>query len=185
MKANSKVFLDSCVLANIGVCDLLLRLAEHPRQFLPIWSERVLDEVFHTHTGKLNWPEDLAASFRQALLDHFPEAISSDYEHLIPAMTNQEKDRHVLAAAVHASAEVILTFNLKDFPPHALAPWSIRVLHPQDYLQMLYETDDVEVISRITAIATRRGEDPQDVLVRLGRALPTFARRLLDDLSLS
>jgi len=31
-------------------------------------------------------------------------------------MTNQEKDRHVLAAAVRARAEVIVTYNTKDFP---------------------------------------------------------------------
>lgn len=53
MKADFRVFLDACVLANIGVCDLLLRLAERPRQHLPFWSEDVLAEVYRTHTEKL------------------------------------------------------------------------------------------------------------------------------------
>ena len=45
MRADFKVVLDACVLANFGVCDLLLRLAERPRLFLPCWSKEVLDEL--------------------------------------------------------------------------------------------------------------------------------------------
>ena len=184
MRADFKVFLDACVLANFGVCDLLLRLAEKPRQYLPAWSEAVLDEVYRTHTERLGWPEKLAASFGRELRRHFPEALVSNYDHLLPAVTNEPKDRHVLAAAIHAGAEVLLTFNLKDFPDEAMAPWGIDALHPQDYLLILYEMDNVQVVSRIAAIAARRGEDQEDVLVRLGRSLPSFSSRLLDDLRL-
>lgn len=184
MRADFKVFLDACVLANYGVCDLLLRLAEHPRQYLPIWSDEVLNEVYRTHTEKLRWPEKLALSFREALQAHFPESFSRGYEHLIPAVTNAPEDRHVLAAAARAGAEIILTFNLKDFPDEALTPWSIRKQHPQDYLQTLYELDRIQVVSRITAIATSRGESQEDVLIRLGNSVPVFASRLLDDLAL-
>ena len=102
----------------------------------------------------------------------------------MPAVTNEPKDRHVLAAAIHAGAEVLLTFNLKDFPDEAMAPWGIDALHPQNYLLILYEMDNVQVVSRIAAIAARRGEDQEDVLVRLGRSLPSFSSRLLDDLRL-
>lgn len=34
MKADYRVLLDACVLANFGVCDLLLRLSERPREGL-------------------------------------------------------------------------------------------------------------------------------------------------------
>lgn len=34
MQADFKIVLDACVLANIAVCDLFLRLAEKPRLFL-------------------------------------------------------------------------------------------------------------------------------------------------------
>src|SRR5690606_25323142 len=123
-----------CVLANIGVCDLLLRLAEKPRQFLPVWSAEVLREVYRVHTSTLGWPERLAESLQHVLRENFPEAFSADYEHLIPALENDPKDRHVLAAAIKAGASVILTFSLKDFPPEALEPWKVTAVHPQDYL---------------------------------------------------
>jgi hypothetical protein len=43
--ANYRVVLDACVLANHGICDLFLRLAEHPRLYSPIWSSEILDET--------------------------------------------------------------------------------------------------------------------------------------------
>ena len=46
------------------------------------------------------------------------------YEQLIPRMTNHEKDRHVLAAAVPGQVPIIVTFNLRHF--EHLEPWGIR-----------------------------------------------------------
>ena len=48
--ANYRVVLDACVLANHGVCDLFLRLAERPRLYSPKWSQRILEEA--SQTGK-------------------------------------------------------------------------------------------------------------------------------------
>lgn len=45
MQADFQVVLDACVLANAGLCDLFLRLAEPPRLYLPLWSQEILDEV--------------------------------------------------------------------------------------------------------------------------------------------
>jgi hypothetical protein len=41
-------------------------------------------------------------------------------------MTNHPKDRHVVAAAVECGAHVIVTSNLKDFPPAALLKCGLR-----------------------------------------------------------
>jgi hypothetical protein len=56
-------------------------------------------------------------------------------------MTNHEKDRHVLAAAVRSGAETIVTYNLKDFPRSALASYSITAQGPSTFLKNLYELD--------------------------------------------
>src|SRR5688572_16597132 len=111
MQADFKVILDACVLANFSVCDLFLRLAETPRMYVPQWSTMILDEVSRTHQ-KLGWPEKLRESFRAAVEGAFPEAMVTAYEPLIASVTNSEKDRHVLAAAIRANAELIVTFNL-------------------------------------------------------------------------
>ncbi|ARA94244.1 hypothetical protein AWN76_014485 [Rhodothermaceae bacterium RA] len=99
-------------------------------------------------------------------------------------MTNDPKDRHVLAAAVHARVNVILTFNLKDFPREDLQPWNIEAKHPDDYVLTLYDIDESQVVSRIAAIAEQRQKPLEDVLINLGNSLRRFASRLYADLGL-
>ncbi len=53
MTADFPVVLDACVLANQSVTDLLLRLAETPRLYLPYWSEQILEETTRTLIEKL------------------------------------------------------------------------------------------------------------------------------------
>lgn len=182
MRADYRVFLDACVLANFGVCDLLLRLSERPRLIVPHWSEAVLAEVRRTHLEKLQWPPTLAETFQTEIRTAFPDATVSGYETLLPVITNHEKDRHVLAAAVRGSCPLILTFDLKHFPTAALVPWNITASHPQDYLLILYEMEPKQVTACLGAIAGKRKLEMQDVLIRLGKSVPTFAQRLLDDL---
>ncbi len=64
----------------------------------------------------------------------FPDALVAGYEFLIDGMGNDPKDRHVLAAAVRANAEVVVTFNVKDFPDVALKPYDILAVTPDDFL---------------------------------------------------
>jgi hypothetical protein len=46
-------------------------------------------------------------------------------------------DRHVLAAAIQGGANIILTFNLKDFPTEYLQPHNITAKHPDDFIHNL------------------------------------------------
>ena len=184
MTADYKVIIDANVLANIAVCDLLLRLAEKPRLYIPKWSENILDEVHKVHVERLHWPADLAKRFQHEVREAFPDAMVKDFDHLLSVVTNEPGDHHVLAAAIHSKARHIITFNLKDFPATALEPFSVIAQHPQDYLLTLYDLDPLQVVLRISAIATQRGSNMEDELLRLGVALPLFTSRLLDDLNL-
>jgi predicted nucleic acid-binding protein len=182
MIADYKILLDACVMANYGVCDLYLRLAEKPRLFSPKWSQDILDEVHSTHVEKLDWDERLATSFQNAVKDAFPEAMITDYQELIPIMTNDEKDRHVLAAAVRDKLNLIITFNLKDFKAKDLSKWNIEALHPQDYLLTLYSMKPGIVMMKLAKIAQKKEQDLEDVILDFGVALPKFSKRLLEDM---
>lgn len=184
MRADFKVLIDACVLANFGVCDLLLRLAESPRLFLPVWSDEILAETNRTHLNKLDWPKEIAETFQTEVRKAFPQALVNDYGHIIDKLENDDKDRHVLAAAIHSGTSLIITFNLKHFPKQALIPWGIHASHPQDYLITLYEMAPLEVVGKIGEIAGRRGIDKMDLLLRLGKTLPNFASQLIEDLNL-
>jgi len=182
MRADYRIFLDACVLANFSVCDLLLRLSERPRLIVPHWSAEVLAEVRRTHLEKLKWPPALAESFQAEIHTAFPDAEVAGYESLLPSLTNNAKDRHVLAAAIRNNCPLILTFNLKHFPAEALRPWGVCASHPQDYLLILYEMEPTQVTTCLGEIAGKRKLEVQDVLIRLGKVLPNFSQRLLDDL---
>src|SRR5438552_16930155 len=88
--ASSRVVLDACVLANFGLCDLFLTLAETPRLYQPAWNREILDEVQRTQTGKLEWPEALSKSWREAVEFAFPEAMVTGEETLVEVCANNE-----------------------------------------------------------------------------------------------
>ncbi|MEO1452050.1 MAG: PIN domain-containing protein, partial [Bacteroidota bacterium] len=65
----------------------------------------------------------------------FPDAMVENYEPLITGLTlPDEKDRHVLAAAIKVNADVIVTQNLKDFPASYLATFELVARHPDVFL---------------------------------------------------
>lgn len=117
MTGTPLVVLDACVLVNFSLCDTLLRLAEPPRLFEPKWTGEIIEETTRAFRTKLGWPEPLAAYFESELRTHFSDAWITGYEHLIPQIANDPKDRHVLAAAAHAEAPIIVTLNLRHFRP--------------------------------------------------------------------
>jgi hypothetical protein len=100
------------------------------------------------------------------------------YDSLIDGMTNDPKDRHVLAAAVRANAAVIVTFNLRDFPEPALKPYDILAVHPDDFLldQLdLYPGLTVEVLEQQAASHRREPTTIARLLPLLERTgLPQF-----------
>jgi hypothetical protein len=182
--ANYRVILDACVLANFRVCDLFLRLAESPQLYLPLWSKDILEETRHVQQDFLKWPPALVASFRENVEAAFPEAMVVKYEQLIPAVTAEARDRHVLAAAIRGRATTIVTFNLKHFPAAALEPWDIEVRHPSDYLLTLYSIAPAVVVKKLGDIAAKKKTDLEDLLLNFGKICPGFASQLLSDLGL-
>lgn len=126
--------LDTCVLYPNTLRDTLLRIAENGA-YQPLWSEKILDEL-HGVLARHGWS---AGHVVQQIRNAFPEAIVTGWEHLENSMTNDPKDRHVLAAAVHGHADVIVTANLSDFPARSIAGFDIEVQHPDTFL--CYELD--------------------------------------------
>jgi predicted nucleic acid-binding protein len=181
-RADFRVVLDACVLAPANLCDLLLSLAESPRLYLPLWSEEILAEVRRTQIARLGFSDQLADSWQAAVRQNFPESIVQGYEPLIGSCQSHEKDRHVLAAAIKAGAELIVTSNLRHFPAKHLEPWGVAVTDPASYLITLYSMEAGVVVAKLVAIAARRRKSPQEVLALLGRSLPDFAGYLATEL---
>lgn len=140
---------DACVLVQAAVRDTLLRLFER-RLFLARWTDEIIEETVRTLRQKLGRTQEQTDYLVDELRSYFSDAwIEPGYRELIPAMTNQQKDRHVLAAAVKAPCEVIVTYNLKHFPEESVRPHGITVKHPDEFLIDLYHIDSEIVVHEL------------------------------------
>jgi predicted nucleic acid-binding protein len=131
--------LDANVLYPFSLRDTLLRLAEL-ELYTPLWSAWIIDEMTR-NLAEQRITDEQAARIEAAMRAAFEEAEvdAAEIERLEPAMTNDPKDRHVLAAAVAADSELIVTFDLGDFPPEACEPVGVEATHPDDFLLDLYD----------------------------------------------
>ena len=131
-------FLDASVLYPAPLRDLLLELAVSGL-YRAKWSARVHDEW--TRALLRNRPDLTAARLERTrrLMDaHVRDVLVTGFEDLVPSLELPDPgDRHVLAAAIRAEADIIVTANLKDFPASSLAPHGLEAEHPDAFLAHL------------------------------------------------
>lgn len=170
--------LDANVLWSAPVRDTLLRAAER-YLFRPTWSRRILEEVA---ASLLERRPDLGRRRVDRLIAQlnilFPEAVIEGYDHLIPVMRNEEKDRHVLAAAVFAHADFLVTWNIQDFPAEASEPYPLAVQTPDDFLCELWATgpgEMAEVLRQQASDLTIPALTIEDLIRTLKPLVPAFA----------
>jgi hypothetical protein len=166
--------LDACVLIPMPLADTLLRLAAGPRLYLPKWTDDIMAEVSRNLVENFGLSEEQAAYRESEVRRHFPEAWVDGYQDLIPAMTNEPKDRHVLAAAVRSQAEIIVTYNRKDFPATSLAPYAISVQGPSTFLKNLHDLAPDAVLQTLEEQAAAISRPMSYLLERLRVNAPAF-----------
>ena len=135
---------DACVLYSASLRDFLLRFAEDGL-FEPFWSEEIQNEW--THHLLQNRPDLIREKLERTRLKmdmHFPNGRVHGYETIIPTLTLPDpKDRHVLAVAIHAQTQYIVTFNLKDFPAMVLQSYGIAAVSPDEFVfRLIQKTPD-------------------------------------------
>ncbi|MER5367942.1 PIN domain-containing protein [Streptomyces sp. NPDC002722] len=171
-----RVVLDTCVLFPNHLRDTLLRLAE-AELYEPLWSTDILDELTRNVGERIGALK--AKGIVEAMAGTFPDSLVSGYEVLIPAMANDPKDRHVLAAAVRGQAQAVVTLNVKDFPAEASDPYEIEVMRPDDFLLDMLDLAPVEMNSVLRAQAGSYRREPRDLHGLLDRldagGAPQFA----------
>jgi hypothetical protein len=146
--------------------------------FQPIWSGRIIAEVVRHQQAHGKMTADGARQWQARLAATFPGAGTTVDEALIARMTNEAGDRHVLAAAVAGGASLLVTANLKDFPPPALNPHGIEARHPAAFLSDLYGHDPAGIVAVLRhQAATWETPVPLTTLVAwLQTTAPRFAR---------
>jgi len=121
------------VIYPIEIRDLLFWFA-HFELFTPKWSKHIFDEWEEVMARK-GISEQEAKRRSNIANQAFPDALVTNYESLISTIDlPDEKDRHVLAAAIKVNANIIVTNNLKDFPKDYLASFGLSARSADDFL---------------------------------------------------
>lgn len=182
-----RAVLDACVLYPASLRDTLLRMAAL-ELYDPLWSARILDEAIRNLIEDQRMTPEGARRMTAAMTDIFEaaEVPADKIARLEPAMTNHRKDRHVLATAVAADAEAVITSNLLDFPASACEPAGVEALHPDEFLGVLYTKAPQAVLAEVRRQAADLHNPPMtlsDVLGALSLSVPRFAATLRGSLS--
>lgn len=140
MSARLVAVLDACVLYPAPIRDLLLHLAS-AGLYTPKWTALIHQEWIRSLL--LNRPDLTPAQLQRtkdAMNGAFPAAEVTQFESLLVMLDLPDPDdRHVLAAAIHGQADLIVTANLKDFPASTLLPHDVAVQHPDAFVVSLLE----------------------------------------------
>lgn len=161
------VVYDACVLYPAPLRDLLLRVAV-AGLVQAKWTDEILDECFENIAVQRPElaPERLRRT-RALMIQAVPDCLVSGHKALIGGLVLPDPDdRHVLAAAIHAGAQVIVTANLKDFPADTLAGHGVTATHPDAFLHDLADVAP-GVMARVVAEQTAALRSPPTTVVQL------------------
>lgn len=182
-----RAVLDACVLIPFTLRDTLLRLAE-VELYDAVWSDRILEEV-RRNLASVGLSDDQVDGLLECLRVAFEEACADENQiaALESSMGVDEGDRHVLAAAVAAGAEVIVTNNLRHFV--GAEAHGVGAIHPDAFLCDLFEVDPHAVIDVLRRQAEENHKPDTDIeglieFLAERSGVPNFAERVreaLDD----
>ena len=145
-------FLDANVLYPATLRSVMMELAL-AGAFRPLWTDRVHDEwTAALGRDRPDLSADRIARTRALMVAHVEDALVTGYEDLIDTLTLPDPDdRHVLAAAAHGGASIIVTSNTKDFPATELLPYNILAMPPDDFICGLLADNAKMVVDALRA----------------------------------
>jgi len=158
------VIYDACVLYPAPLRDLLMRLAM-AGIFQAKWTEQIHEEwIRNVLASRADLSREILLRTKHLMNKNAGDCDVRNYEELIPALSlPDENDRHVLAAAIQASASIILTYNLKDFPPPVLKQYAIKAQHPDDFITGLLSLYPEKVLNAVRLHRTSLNNPPKTV----------------------
>lgn len=113
------------------------------------WIRNVLKDRPDLTLEQLTRTKDLMNS-------HVRDCLITGYESLIPSLQLPDPDDcHILAAAIQGGVDVIVTFNLKDFPRQTLAPYDIEVQHPDEFIACVIDLKPFKIAQAVETVRKR------------------------------
>ena len=179
------VVLDSCVLYPYTLRDLLLEAANFPL-YRAYWSPKILEDTLRHLVQDERITIDHANHLRSKIETTFPEALVKPPAGIVEAVNCDPGDRHVVATAIAAKAELIVTNNIRQFPANVLDPLGIEAMTPDQFLCDLWGLQPQILFGCLQTIADRQ-KDPSNrtmnfVLGSLNRQAKDFVHCVQEDI---
>jgi len=132
--------------------------------------------------------ECAAAGIYRPVWSHaFPDALTTGWDHLLPTITIPDPDdTHVVAAALTAGAQLIVTNDRRGFTTGL--PPGLTTQHPDDLLLDALDLAPTTVLAAVHAVVARTGRhgparSPHDLIEYLSKTgTPGFAAAVLERL---
>lgn len=163
--------LDACVLHPAFLQATLLWFAAE-RLYRPVWSVHIMDEWQGSLEKRFGSPSPKIVAKRKLIEENFADAEITVPEGLLPCLDLPDPDdRHILAAALVAKADAIITANLKHFPEAICAPVEVEIIHPDTFLVNVVDLDQARSIKALQKQrAAMKGYSEEQFLARFEAA---------------
>lgn len=145
-----KAVLDACVLYPAPLRDYLLSLAA-TGLYKPLWSEIIQDEwIRNLLQNRADLTKERLLRTVRLMNKAFPDAEVTSFHEIIKSLSLPDKnDNHVLAVGIRSHADVIITFNLNDFPDDYLLNYEIEAQHPDYFILNLIDLDKTKAVDAL------------------------------------
>jgi len=160
--------LDTNVIYPIEIRDLLFWFAFYDL-YTPKWSRHIFDEWEDVMRRKGITEENIVRRIQNAQRA-FPDALVENYESLINMLSLPDnKDCHVLAAAIKTNANIIVTNNLKHFPTDYLSTFGLVAKSADDFITDLIDLNPQKAVRVFLEMVSNRRNPPLTELQVLER----------------
>lgn len=165
--------------------DLLMELGA-AGLFRSKWTDKIQEEwISNLLANRKDISREKIERTKKLMEASVPDCLVQGYETIEAALDLPDKDdNHVLAAAIHAKASAIITFNLRDFPAEKLAPYDIEAQHPDEFIHHQFGLNHASVIIAVQRCRARLKNPPKsadDYLATLeAQSLPLTVGTLRD-----
>jgi predicted nucleic acid-binding protein len=129
------------------------------------WTEEIHEEwIRSVLESRPDLKREQLERTRALMNAHVRDCLVTDYQDLISALHLPDPDdRHVVAAAIRGRADVIVTYNLAEFPQAVLSQYAIEAQHPDEFVVRLFDLDEGAVCAAARAQRESLRKPPKTV----------------------
>lgn len=154
-----RIYIDANVFMSSWTLDPILSTAD-AGLFEPAWSKEVLMEYKHAaaECGRERTAQKIIADASR----QYPSACITGWEHRVEGIGLPDPDdRHVVAAALEGSCDLIVTFNVRDFPRKEMRELGLEIVHPDELLVGFAEDEPESMLEVMRDLVNEKERPPR------------------------